>query len=108
MLSKYRHPNIVLMIGAVTIPPTLCIVMEYFKEGTLYDLLHRKKTQISDEKKGFITRQILQAIQFLHNLGIVHRDIKSHNILLNGFFQAKLCDFGLARHKVFQNLCSLN
>ena len=43
MLSKYRHPNIVLLMGAVTTPPNLVIVMEYCKEGTLYDLLHRKK-----------------------------------------------------------------
>ena len=47
MLSKYRHPNIVLMMGAVTIPPTLCLVMEYFSQGTLYDALHKKKTNIS-------------------------------------------------------------
>lgn len=100
MLSKYRHPNIVLLVGAVTSPPNLCIVMEYFKEGTLYDLLHRKKIQISDPQKRQITIQILNVIKFLHKLGIVHRDIKSHNILLNGFLQAKICDFGLAKHKV--------
>ena len=37
---------------------------------------------------------------FLHKNGIVHRDIKSHNILVNSQFDVKLCDFGLARHKV--------
>jgi serine/threonine protein kinase len=47
MLSKYRHPKIVLLIGAVTVPPTLCIIMEYVKDGTLYDLLHKKKIQFS-------------------------------------------------------------
>jgi serine/threonine protein kinase len=46
MLSKYRHPNIVLMVGAVTCPPTLCIVMEYVKMS-LYDVLHRRKQQLS-------------------------------------------------------------
>lgn len=49
MLSRYRHPNIVLLIGATTVPPTLCIVMEYYKEGTLYDLLHRKKIALADK-----------------------------------------------------------
>lgn len=44
--------------------------------------------------------QILLAIQFLHRLGIVHRDIKSHNILINSGYEVKLCDFGLAKHKV--------
>ena len=47
MLSKYRHPKIVLLIGAVTVPPTLCIIMEYVKDGTLYDLLHKKKVSLS-------------------------------------------------------------
>ncbi len=48
MLSKYRHPNIVLMLGAVTVPPTLCLAMEYFNQGTLYDALHKKKTNLSE------------------------------------------------------------
>lgn len=51
MLSRYRHPNIVLLIGATTVPPTLCIVMEYCKDGTLYDMLHRKKIAPSDKDK---------------------------------------------------------
>ena len=103
MLSKYRHPNIVLMLGAVTCPPTLCIVMEYFKEGTLYDALHKKKVNISNEDKGKIARGIIQVIYYLHKHGIAHRDIKSHNILLTSNFDIKLCDFGLAKHK-----CDLN
>lgn len=47
-------------------------------------------------------------MQFLHHLGIVHRDIKSHNILLNNYLQAKICDFGLAKHKVIMMKFSLN
>lgn len=85
MLSRYRHPNIVLLIGAITVPPTLCIVMDYCREGTLYDLLHKKKTTLMQKDKGKITTQILQAISFLHKHGIVHRDIKSHNVLINSY-----------------------
>lgn len=47
MLAKYRHPNIVLMLGAITTPPQLLLVMEYVKEGTLFDLIHRKKIALS-------------------------------------------------------------
>lgn len=99
MLSKYRHPKIVLLLGAVTVPPTLCIVMEYVKDGTLYDLLHKKKMSLSDKQKENIVRQLISAFSYLHCHGIVHRDIKSHNVLIDNF-NIKICDFGLARHKV--------
>ena len=48
MLAKYRHPNIVLMIGAISKPPQLCLAMELVKEGTLFDLIHKKKYNFQD------------------------------------------------------------
>ncbi len=59
MLSKYRHPGIVLLIGAATIPPNLCILMEHVKEGTLYDILHKKKVTLSDQDRRKIIKQLL-------------------------------------------------
>lgn len=103
MLAKYRHPNIVLMIGAISKPPQLCLVMELVKEGTLFDLLHRKKTNFNDAEKRKIALQIISVIAYLHRHGIVHRDIKSHNMLIDKNYTVKLCDFGLARHKVTLN-----
>jgi serine/threonine-protein kinase CTR1 len=100
MLAKYRHPNIVLMLGAITVPPQLCLVMELVKEGTLFDLIHRKKTNLTDADKRKIALQLIGVISYLHRLGIVHRDIKSHNILIDRNYTIKICDFGLARHKV--------
>lgn len=99
MLSKYRHPKIVLLLGAVTVPPSLCIVMEYVKDGTLYDMLHKKKYQFSESQKQNIVLQLISVFSYLYNHGIVHRDIKSHNVLIDNF-NIKICDFGLARHKV--------
>ncbi len=100
MLAKYRHPNIVLMIAAITKPPQLCLVMELVKEGTLFDLLHRKKNTFSEADRRRIATQMISVIAYLHRHGIVHRDIKSHNMLLDKNLTLKLCDFGLARHKV--------
>ena len=107
MLSKYRHPRIVLLLGSVTVPPTLCIVMEYVRDGTLYDMLHKKKIQFSDSQKQNIVLQLISVFSYLHSHGIVHRDIKSHNILIDNF-NVKICDFGLAKHKVCFSLLRLN
>ena len=104
MLAKYRHPNIVLMIAAITKPPQLCLVREVVKEGTLFDLLHRKKSNFSEADRRRIATQMVSVIAYLHRHGIVHRDIKSHNMLLDKNLTLKLCDFGLARHKVYHIL----
>jgi LIM domain kinase 1 len=56
-----------------------------------------------------IAKDIAMVFGYMHSLGIVHRDIKSHNILIDEFYNVKICDFGLARFKVIfiQGLLSL-
>ena len=100
MLAKYRHPNIVLMIGAITKPPQLCLAMELVKEGTLFDLIHKRRVNFSDAQRKHLASQMVGVIAYLHCHGIVHRDIKSHNMLVDKDYNVKLCDFGLAKHKV--------
>jgi serine/threonine protein kinase len=82
MLAKYRHPNIVLLVGICSVPPNLAIVTEFVEGGSLYDLLHKKKKAVLKEDKRKIVRQVLSSIAFLHEHEIVHRDIKSHNFLV--------------------------
>lgn len=47
-----------------------------------------------------MAREIAVVFQYMHQLGIVHRDIKSHNVLIDENMNIKVCDFGLARFKV--------
>ena len=107
MLAKYRHPNIVLLVGICSVPPNLAIVTEFVEGGSLYDLLHKKKKAVSKEDKRKIVRQMLSSIAFLHEHDIVHRDIKSHNFLVEENLTTKLCDFGLARHRDLLNQGSM-
>jgi len=106
-LEQIRHPNILLMLAVHRRPPALSIVTELVDGGSLFQLLHQPQNFNSVTgpfSDGVPYRDIMQimetsgvAIAYLHARGIVHRDIKSHNVLLSPRLEAKLCDFGLAR-----------
>ena len=100
MLAKFRHPNIILLVGICSQPPNLCIVMEYMPNGSLYDLLYKQKVELKEKEKSYLTHQIIDTLYYLHSHSIVHRDIKSHNFLVGEQLHLKLCDFGLAKHQV--------
>ena len=83
MLAKFRHPSIVLLVGISSVPPNLAIVTEFIKNGSLYDQLHKRKANYSSKDRRRIIYQILSSVHYLHEHGIVHRDIKSHNFLID-------------------------
>ena len=83
MLAKFRHPNIVLLIGICSKTPNLAIVTEFIETGSLYDLLHKRKANLKDSDKKKIVKQVLSSVSYLHGHGIVHKDIKSHNFLVD-------------------------
>lgn len=105
-LAEYRHPNLLDLIGYSRGPwqgqDTLCILSEYMMNGSLKDcLLEVNVRPIEYRQRVVIIGQIIDAICHLHTCKpgspLVHRDITSNNILLDRNFNAKLCDFGLAR-----------
>lgn len=101
MQSILRHPNIALLMGVMPKIPNIVIVFEYMP-SSLYNLLHLKKQiNISLDERIRIARDVARVFYYMHSLGIVHRDLKSHNILVDDHFNIKICDFGLARFKVF-------
>eukprot|EP01094_Clydonella_sp_ATCC50884_P014258 TRINITY_DN2463_c0_g1_i6.p1 TRINITY_DN2463_c0_g1~~TRINITY_DN2463_c0_g1_i6.p1 ORF type:complete len:355 (+),score=71.99 TRINITY_DN2463_c0_g1_i6:1092-2156(+) len=107
-LSIIHHPNVVLFIGACFSP--LCIVLEYMSQGSLYDVLRKQREAVSSEPLGADERltpvrkmRILigaaQGMAYLHANGMIHRDLKSPNILLDNWV-AKVADFGSGRSAV--------
>ncbi len=87
-------------MGVMPKIPNIVIAMEYMS-GSLYNLLHLKKTvQLTPEVRLRIARDVARTFHYMHSLGIVHRDLKSHNVLIDENFNIKVCDFGLARFKV--------
>ncbi|TDH70847.1 hypothetical protein CCR75_001223 [Bremia lactucae] len=95
LLRKLKHPNIVLFIGACT-DPKLMILTEYCSRKSLFEVIHSNNFKTIPWK--FKLRMMLDAargIQYLHSMRIIHRDIKSHNFLVDDDWRVKVADFGI-------------
>jgi len=93
------HPNVIRVYDAGEADGYYYLVMEYVPQGSLKDLLQELRTQgrsIEVAKALDITRQVAQALAYIHRRGIIHRDIKPSNILLAGD-RAILTDLGIAK-----------
>ncbi|XP_074578072.1 putative serine/threonine-protein kinase SIS8 [Curcuma longa] len=101
IMSRLRHPNVVLFMGAVTRPPNLSILTELLPRGSLYRLLHRPNTQLDEKRRLKMALDVAKGMNYLHTSHptIVHRDLKSPNLLVDKNWVVKVCDFGLSRLK---------
>ncbi|CAI9776196.1 unnamed protein product [Fraxinus pennsylvanica] len=101
LMKRLRHPNILLFMGAVTSPQRLCIVTEFLPRGSLFRLLQRNTSKIDWRRRIHMALDIARGINYLHrfNPPIVHRDLKSSNLLVDKNWAVKVGDFGLSRLK---------
>ncbi|KAL6047965.1 Serine/threonine protein kinase, catalytic domain containing protein, variant 2 [Balamuthia mandrillaris] len=100
VMTELRHPNVVLFMAACTQPPNMCIVMEYMQLGSLYDVLHNELIPVIPfAKKVKMALQAARGLHFLHEGNIIHRDVKSLNLLLDQDWNIKVSDFGLTNVK---------
>jgi len=98
-LRKLQHPRLVAFIGAVIKLPDLILVTEFMAGGSLYDRLFVSGMPgIEAWHRLILAMQVTEGVVFLHDNSVVHRDLKSLNILLDAMGNAKICDFGLAQH----------
>ena len=99
--SKVSHENIVNMLDVGTDGDLRYIVMEYVDGQTLKDMIRQRGT-IHPNTAIRMTIRILAAVDHAHRNGIVHRDIKPQNILVDNQGRVKVADFGIARLKAAQ------
>ncbi|GLT98987.1 hypothetical protein SLE2022_164580 [Rubroshorea leprosula] len=101
LMKRLRHPNVLLFMGAVTSPQRLCIVTEFLPRGSLFRLLQRNTTKVDWRRRANLALDIAKGMNYLHhcNPPIIHRDLKSSNLLVDRNWTVKVGDFGLSRLK---------
>ncbi len=96
-ISRLSHPNILPLIEFGQERETLYLVTPLVRGGTLRDLLKRRNGALPPEEAISLFLQLCQAVQYAHEEGIIHRDIKPQNVLLQRGVHVFLADFGIAR-----------
>lgn len=94
LVALKGHPNVVQVEQVVSTDAGPAIVMEFMSRGSVLE--HDDPGDMRAERVAFIGTATASGLHAAHEVGIVHRDVKPQNILVNNFGQVKLCDFGIA------------
>ncbi|XP_068856421.1 serine/threonine-protein kinase PAK 1-like, partial [Aphelocoma coerulescens] len=94
IMKMNRNPNLVNYLDSYLVDDEVWLVMEYMDGGTLRDAIN--EMYISEDEMAAVSRECLQGLDFLHSNHVIHRDVKSSNILLRTDGSVKLADFGLS------------
>ncbi|KAM4898539.1 serine/threonine-protein kinase PAK 3-like [Sylvia borin] len=92
VMMRNRSPNVVNYLDSYLVREELWLVMEYMDGGTLYNIIN--DTRMYEDEIAVVSRECLQGLDFLHSNHVIHRDLKSDNILLRTDGSVKLADFG--------------
>jgi len=113
LLSKMKSPNIIGFFGTTKYQGGECLVIEYAPNGTLFhflELLRKKNLELtfSWDKRYKMAQDITRGLLLMHSQGVLHRDMKSLNVLLDKDMTAKISDFGLSEIKTRSQTISTN
>ncbi|XP_020585615.1 LIM domain kinase 1 isoform X2 [Phalaenopsis equestris] len=102
IMKKLRHPNVLLFMGAVYSLERLAIVTEYLPRGSLFKTLHKNKHALDLRRRLQMALDVVKGMNYLHrrNPPIIHRDLKSSNLLVDKAWRVKVGDFGLSSLKI--------
>ncbi|KAG9477330.1 hypothetical protein GDO78_002627 [Eleutherodactylus coqui] len=101
ILSMLSHRNIIQFYGAVLEPPNYCIVTEYAAGGSLYDYINSNRSEDMDMEHIMAwATDVAKGMHYLHMeapIRVIHRDLKSRNVVITFDGVLKICDFGASR-----------
>lgn len=109
ILSKAINENVVTLLHVVDKEQEICLIFP-FAPTTLHEEIRHNKIEFTDERCKKVMAMLLSGLSYLHNMNIIHRDIKPNNVLMYSKDQLKICDFGLADDsaldmKFFMDIC---
>jgi len=96
-LRDMRHPNVVQFMGLCRNVTDVYIVTEYIGGGDLRKILKDESIPMPWLLRSRIATDVAYAMTFLHSKGLIHRDLKSNNLLVGENWKVKVCDFGFSR-----------
>lgn len=94
-MAKLNHPNLVQVYDFGNIDGMLYIIMEFVPGRSLYDSAHKKSVNMSEAAR--LISAMCRGLDHAHKSGLIHRDIKPGNVLIDAHARPKIVDFGLAR-----------
>ena len=96
ILSQLRHSAICTLLGTCMQQGLPALVLEFMSGGSLFDLLHNSNVTLTPPLLSRLALEVATGVAYLHEHSVIHRDIKSANVLLDDRLHAKVSDFGIS------------